>query len=569
MRNQRKHNRNPVAGEIQTKIVGIASIAIFLISTSLTAQESIRINGTTVPARLVELNRGEAIYRDHLDREQRIPLRRLNDEELREVILAISANLHQARAGGNTIDLRKSANRRWQLGKRHFFRGQMFHLLGDEVSLRAIVNRRWIYRKLKVGAMQRNDLVYLFRELGPRFERKPFQLVEAAGRDAGAAAKELPYFRIEAEPGSYSGSDLFFGLGVDEVNQQLVTVGGERACRWALGDGRQERVFSFQPARRQGWGAVTSRFVAVSEDGRFLISRTVQLRKPFYLVWDSQTGEAIYRFVSRVEKFAFSNDSKRLAFPIYPIDTPEGENKTLQSGLAIVNLTTKNVLELEPVDGGVRDLSFNQDGSLLKAVSSNQELLVWDIRTGKLLHRQATSARSFFADGNKILVTCYGEHTLLDLKSGKPIAVLKTPDSRSLFSFSSLSDDSRLAVGGVEPGRIYVWNIDQGMSTVVPAHDDPIQTLKLSPDGATLVSTEQDSDRLKVWDVNGTTLTLMADLDVSDAKEYWQATFSSDGGKLICFNQQEARVWDVASIREGRFQLAGEEGDPRGARGTQ
>ena len=559
----RKNNRNPVAGELQTKIVGIASIAIFLISTSLTAQESIRINGTTVPARLVELNRGEAIYRDHLDREQRIPLRRLNDEELREVILAISANLHQARAGGKTIDLRNSANRRWQLGKRHFFRGQMFHLLGDEVSLRAMVNRRWIYRKLKAGAMQRNDLVYLFRELGPRFERKPFQLVEAAGRDAGAAAKELPYFRIEAEPGSYSGSDLFFGLGVDEVIQQLVTVGGERACRWALGDGRQERVFSFQPARRQGWGAVTSRFVAVSEDGRFLISRNVQLNKQFYIVWDSQSGDAIYRFVPGWEKFAFSRDSKWLAFPIYPIDTPEGDNKTLQSGLAIVDLKTKNVLELEPVEGGIRDLSFNQDESLLLATNW-RELLVWDVPTGKLLHRQETSrgTRCFFADGNKILVTGHGEHTLLDLKTGTPIAELRTPDPPKLFWFSSLSDDSRLAVGGVETGRIYVWNIDQGMSAVVPAHDDPIKTLKLSPDGDTLVSTEQDSDRLKVWDVNGTTLTLMADVDVSDAKENWTAIFSSDGGKLICFNHREARVWDVASIREGRFQLAGEEAIP-------
>ena len=153
----------------------------------------------------------------------------------------------------------------------------------------------------------------------------------------------------------------------------------------------------------------------------------------------------------------------------------------------------------------------------------------------------------FTPDGSKLVVAGYGKHTdVFDLKTGKLLHRLA--QESNVFSGAISSDGETLATGGHD---IRLWDIKAGARFAVFGRlGGTIRGLALSPDGKTLLSGHDN--QIKVWDVATRTelITLppehlnIYDLAVSpDGKMFAAAT----GDYRQPTEAGEVKLWDLAS----------------------
>jgi WD40 repeat protein len=155
----------------------------------------------------------------------------------------------------------------------------------------------------------------------------------------------------------------------------------------------------------------------------------------------------------------------------------------------------------------VEAIAFSPDGKTL-ATGSFQELVLWDVETGKIRQRvggfaDRVVAIAYSPDGKLIATgggapTEDGEIKLFDA-AGKPVADFKAPHSDTVFGVAFSPDGKRLATGAADK-FVKVFEVPSGkLLKSFEGHTNHVLDVGWTPDGTKLVSAGADNF-VKVWD---------------------------------------------------------------------
>jgi RNA polymerase sigma factor (sigma-70 family) len=349
-------------------------------------------------------------------------------------------------------------------------------------------------------------------------------------------------------------------------------------------------------------------------DGKTLISATTFPNQLW--LWDVRTGEQpqkielkglnqpfTVRAISSDGKMAASTDREG-AIQLWKVDGAaplrvlEGHGKPIHSlsfspnnrTLASVALVDDREVRVWDVATGkllhklehparVVTVSFSLDGKMLASGGGQQvqapfrpegkttAVHLWDTTTGKLLrvlegHQQPLLASAFSSDG-KILASGSLDQTirLWDVTTGKELRKLKG-DAQYKGQTLSFSPDSKLlAVGGIGPA-VRLWDVTTGEELHRPetAHTGQVHSVAFSSDGkllATAAGRGEGDGTVRLWDaVTGKPLRAL-----KHPGEAQRVAFAPNGKTLASGGSDVVCLWDVTTGERLR-QLESQDGSP-------
>ena len=191
---------------------------------------------------------------------------------------------------------------------------------------------------------------------------------------------------------------------------------------------------------------------------------------------------------------------------------------------------------------------INRENALLATGGYDQSILLWDIKTGKIL-RELTGHNGPIYDLEfhptlPLLASASGDRTvkLWDIHSGERLDTLNQPEKEQ-YTVTFHPEGRYIAAGGVDR-RIRIWEItEQGQEGTNPilysrfAHEQPIVRVTFSPDGNVLCSAGQDQI-LKFWETVGFTQTGLV-----GAQSDWPSAISyARDSKLILVGRMDGTL---------------------------
>jgi WD40 repeat protein len=324
------------------------------------------------------------------------------------------------------------------------------------------------------------------------------------------------------------------------------------------------------------------RRIAYSADGRTLLSadaaglvKVWEPSDPEVRTIEAKTGQVLC-FSPNLRRMAVANDEEnkveirelethRLCCA-FTVDLPgrpsafSADGKLFAWGndertVTIWNTDSGAVMETLSVPNARAEyLAFSLDGKYLAAAyaidrQEAEELLVWDVVSGKIIHRFAghtdyAYVRDFSRDGRRLASTNRGipessnvddyrpEIRVWDLPSGKEFPPMLGHRERiDAISFSP--DSNRLASGG--PDGVRIWEVETAGEIRTLCVREP-SSVCFSPDGERLLV--GGGDRIRIYDTSAFEETLCL-------SAFWDhVSFSSDGRHIA------ARAYDSIQIRD-------------------
>lgn len=214
-----------------------------------------------------------------------------------------------------------------------------------------------------------------------------------------------------------------------------------------------------------------------------------------------------------------------------------------------------------------RQIVWHPDGVRLTAIMQDPEnssrklpnqLLQWDVQTGKLIWTEAIAGASNVAqsaDGQKLATVIGYEVQLRDAATGK---ITKTWVTRERLGPLAFSPDGQTLVagilewgqfggrGGKESGGIEFWDVEQGTLIRTVTDDSPTVDLVFSPNGQ-FVATTPNQGSIKVWDAaTGSLIRIVPGLSC--------ASFSPNGASIACVGGATASAPQVGIVNLYRLQ---------------
>jgi WD40 repeat protein len=214
-------------------------------------------------------------------------------------------------------------------------------------------------------------------------------------------------------------------------------------------------------------------------------------------------------------------------------------------------------------------LAWSPDGRSL-ATNGNlthREVLVWDVRTGKLRSRLSQSTRpgtrdlerlslAWGPDGRTLATTFGGDRsvTLWNVDSARPDAVLAAPASINAVAWSTRG---RGLAGGCQNNTVVLWDpVHRHSRGILRGHTGAVTALSWAPDGRTLASGSEDGT-VRVWSPR--TGRQLATFYLIDAGRDWVTATpeghyeASPGAERFIHWRQGAKLWPVEKFRR-RFE---------------
>ena len=179
-------------------------------------------------------------------------------------------------------------------------------------------------------------------------------------------------------------------------------------------------------------------------------------------------------------------------------------------------------------------IKFSPDGNTLAVVSSMARLMLWNVHSGKLMkiyfpHPRRIDCIAYAPDGVTLACGNAADNTVyfLNTETGEYGQVFTGDKKNNVYSFESVafSPDGQMLASGDSYGVIHLWDVTTGETLkTFNWDDDLVRTLKFSPDGRMLVSTN-DSE-ICFWEIDtGETIK-----EISDATTGypWRGTIPGD-----------------------------------------
>ncbi|MCP4695717.1 MAG: hypothetical protein GY862_02540 [Gammaproteobacteria bacterium] len=331
------------------------------------------------------------------------------------------------------------------------------------------------------------------------------------------------------------GDDNSVGLWEMETGNQLFSLQGHTKNISAL---------AFSPSEKL--------LVSASYDG------TVRL-------WDitaQKTMRTLEGHPGGVESLAFSPDGMRLA-------TGGDDNSVRLWGVASGRL----VRELKGHENDVLGIRFAEDGNRLISASRDRTLRVWDSKTGVTLRilQGHTAGITALATHAGQIFSAAADRTVRRWDAALPHQQLfDLPDAP--VSVAIAPEGDKAAVGFVNGSlRLYSLLAPSLLWEQETAHDQDIQRLAFSPDGALLASAGFD-DAVKLWQVKDNKLYEQRSL-TEHTKGVYAIAFSPNG-QLLATAGNDGRIglFKTGTEKKSFFQAHEEEGvnsvafDPKGSK---
>src|SRR5262249_3557444 len=204
-------------------------------------------------------------------------------------------------------------------------------------------------------------------------------------------------------------------------------------------------------------------------------------------------------------------------------------------------------------EGRVNAVAYRPDGRRLATAGYDQQIRIWDTRTGALLqpllgHEGEVWALAYRPEG-RLLVSAGEDHTLRvwDVDGRRLVRILKG-HAGSVRAVAIRPDGQRLASAG-EDRTVRIWDVESGKELLkLEGHEGPVNGVAYPADGQLGAPASRDRT-VRLWDgVNKTALRTLRGHD----GEVLCVVFRPDGKTLasgggIWNKRGELRVWDPAT----------------------
>lgn len=236
--------------------------------------------------------------------------------------------------------------------------------------------------------------------------------------------------------------------------------------------------------------------------------------------------------------------------------------------------------------GGVPDVAYSPDGSLIASMGIRQDVKIWDAKTGELLRTligadEFGASLAFSPDGH-ILAGAYETQVVLwDMASGEEITTLSGRPLDNTVGYNlgvgkiSFSPNGKYLATANMDGLPTIWDI--GTSSKVRSimtNTLPPKAIAYSPDGQ-LLATAGDEGIVRIWDAKqGTELTSLNLGGIIHSVSFspdgiYLAAASEDGGikvwnaetgEIVSNPPRQSGMYDIAFLADGRYATAGQDG---------
>ena len=265
------------------------------------------------------------------------------------------------------------------------------------------------------------------------------------------------------------------------------------------------------------------------------------------LVSSSPLTTFLFGHTDDVESVAFHPDGKVLA--------SGSRDKTVRLWNVTTHQSLREPFISSPIGGDQRvwSVSFSPDGKTL-ASSSYQEILIWDVETGRPRRNALTnqnqqasagSPTATFSPDGKTLASGRGKTILLwDVATGQPHGEpLSYPTDVRRVAFSS--DGKILGAYGLGDNTIQLWEVQTGKPHGQPlsGHTGSVEGLAFSPDGKTVAAGGLEDNTIWLWDIE---TGQRRGQPLSDRAGVREIAFSPDGKILASVSTAGTiQLWDI------------------------
>jgi WD40 repeat protein len=316
-------------------------------------------------------------------------------------------------------------------------------------------------------------------------------------------------------------------------------------------------------------------------------------------IWDATTGKKLQTFQMAGWCVAFAPDGNRLAIEgksccVTVLDLQSGRRQTFcghtdsinsiaftPDGRRIITGSKDGTVKVWDSEEGQRRLvltdcrgeshgvAISPDGRRVVSVGDNSgttgqvpgEVLVWDARSGKLLHRlehkETVYSVAFRPDGRQF-ATGHSNHDVRvwDAETGQLLRTLIGGPGFLTLALAYSPDGRRLAAGDAK-GNVILFDADTGEEVASYQPTTWVNSLAFSPDGKQLAVYSDHGDVLVLEAATGKLLRAMG----GDVRSSKGLAYSPDGRFLAAPGDEPTiQVWDIrtgAEVRVFRGHMGG------------
>ncbi len=214
----------------------------------------------------------------------------------------------------------------------------------------------------------------------------------------------------------------------------------------------------------------------------------------------------------------------------------------------------------------IKGLKFTKkDGTLTNTLTSysgfrNIRIQLWDLNLGKQLKAEYLDVRGSGVvepyGGTVVSTNNDGTIKVWDVKTKKPIAILKGQPTADPYNRLTISHGGEIVASGGKDTFVRVWNTrnlkQNTPQFTLKGHTSPIENLTFSPDGKTLASSSYDTTNrkyiIRLWNMtNGKLLS-----NITPNKNIVKTlAFSPDGKILVTASGDDSlRLWNITNATQ-------------------
>jgi WD40 repeat protein len=193
-------------------------------------------------------------------------------------------------------------------------------------------------------------------------------------------------------------------------------------------------------------------------------------------------------------------------------------------------------------------IAFSPDGKFLASRSDDAAVHLWDVPTGRLLHRfadtSAPTALAFAPDSATLAVAVGDRIRRWDIRTGKPLTTWESQAGSLIYGLTFTPDGKRLISGGSDRA-VRVWGVAAGKE-VRPFGEnlEPIVAVAVAGNGTVAAGGQRGT--VYLWDAEGKEIRRLP----RDGSRLFGLAFAPDGKTLAVGTRKIIRLWGLADGKE-------------------